>query len=96
MDYQLLTVKDVASILTIGTRSVLDLIRDGELAAVKINARTYRVTPKALEDFLAKNSTATQARTRQPSSGGIQGCNVAPQNYSTQWRAAVRSGSVPE
>lgn len=58
MDYQLLTVKDVASILTIGTRSVLDLIKEGELAAVKVNARTYRVTPKALEDFLAKNSTA--------------------------------------
>ena len=60
MDYQLLTVKDVASILTIGTRSVLDLIRDGELAAVKVNARTYRITPEALGDFLAKNSTAHQ------------------------------------
>ena len=60
MDYQLLTVKDVASILTIGTRSVLDLIRDGDLPAVKVNARTYRITPEALGDFLAKNSTAPQ------------------------------------
>ena len=53
--------------------------------------------PRAARAYTpAAPSAATQARTRQPSSGGIQGCNVAPQNYSAQWRAAVRSGSVPE
>lgn len=59
-EYKLLTVDDVADMLTIARRSVLALIRDGELEAVKINARSYRVTPEALESFVDSRRTSVE------------------------------------
>lgn len=48
-------VSKVADILAVSAQHVYELIRRGELAAIKIGARGIRVTRKSLEEFLNRN-----------------------------------------
>ena len=48
----LLNTREVAERLSVSTRQVWALIRSGDLAAVKLNARVYRVAESDLRAFI--------------------------------------------
>lgn len=48
----LLNTREVAERLSVSARQVWALIRSGDLAAVKLNARVYRVAESDLRDFI--------------------------------------------
>ena len=48
----LLNTREVAERLNVSTRQVWALIRSGDLAAVKLNARVYRVAESDLRAFI--------------------------------------------
>ena len=52
---QLLTPKQVSSILKISTSTVRRLYRDGELRYLRIGHRTVRLYRSDIEDYLTKN-----------------------------------------
>ena len=51
---KLLTIKEVADYLRVSERSVLRYIEAGRLKAIKVGY--WRVSEKALEDFIKRNS----------------------------------------
>lgn len=55
---RLLTIKEVAKYLRVSERSVLRYIEAGRLKAVKVGY--WRVSEKALEDFLKQNSNSNK------------------------------------
>ena len=58
MKDKLLTIKEVAKYLRVSERSVLRYIEAGRLKAVKVGY--WRVSEKALEDFIKRNSNKTE------------------------------------
>lgn len=58
MKDKLLTIKEVAKYLRVSERSVLRYIEAGRLKAVKVGY--WRVSEKALEDFIKQNSNKTK------------------------------------
>ena len=48
----LLNTREVAEYLSVSTRQVWALIRSGDLPAVKLNARVYRVAESDLRAFI--------------------------------------------
>ena len=45
---------DVANALGIGRSKAFALVKSGEIRAVKLSERSYRVTPAALQDYVAR------------------------------------------
>jgi excisionase family DNA binding protein len=56
MEKEYLTVEQVATTLQVHWQSVLNYIKRGELAAIRIG-RGYRISRVALEKFIAERST---------------------------------------
>ncbi len=56
MSKKLLTAEQVANILQVHHLTVLKLIKQGKLKAVKVG-RIYRITEAALDNFINKHST---------------------------------------
>ncbi|MBE7187830.1 helix-turn-helix domain-containing protein [Jatrophihabitans endophyticus] len=57
-----LTLADVAEVLNISTSQVYALVRNGELAAIKIGGRgQWRVERDRLEDYISRMYTQTSA-----------------------------------
>lgn len=60
MTNRFLTLSDVAELLNVAPAQVYTLVRNGELAAIKIGARgQWRVEDKALEDYISSLYAAT-------------------------------------
>ncbi len=51
---QLLTYKDVAAVLGVSDRTVYDMVRRGDLRAVRFR-RSVRIDPKDLEQFIERS-----------------------------------------
>lgn len=49
------TVKEVAAILRVNERTVLNLIAAGDLKATQVG-RQYRISQEALDDYIARHS----------------------------------------
>jgi len=60
MKDKLLTIKEVAKYLRVSERSVLRYIEAGRLKAIKVGY--WRVSEKALEDFIKRNSNSKKKR----------------------------------
>ena len=62
---KLLTTAEAAATLNCSRRLVTDLIAQGKLAAVRIGARTYRISAAALDAYItAQTKPATTAGVR--------------------------------
>ena len=57
----LLTTKEVAEILKVNIQTVRRYIRKGELPAIKITPRLYRVHRKDLEEFIKRRRVAEES-----------------------------------
>lgn len=72
----MLSVKQVAEILNVRPRAVKGFILSGQIPAVKLTGRLYRVDEKALDSFLVEHAVKPPAckdpRAHQPSSRGPQ------------------------
>lgn len=53
---QVYTVSEIAKLLKVKKGFVYELIRQGELEAIKLSQRRYRITEKQLEEFIKKHS----------------------------------------
>lgn len=49
------TVQEVAQLLRVNERTILNLIERGEIKAVQVGNR-YRISQEALDDYLARHS----------------------------------------
>lgn len=56
-DSRYLTTAEVAAELVVSTKTVIRLIEAGELPAVRVGPRLFRVKPEALADFIAERET---------------------------------------
>ena len=55
MDQMLLKIyPDIANALGVGRAKAYALVKGGEIKAVKLSERSYRVTPQALQEYVAK------------------------------------------
>lgn len=45
---------DVANALGVGRSKAFALVKGGEIKAVKLSERSYRVTPQALQEYVAR------------------------------------------
>ena len=64
MTERLLTVRDVASILGISEKEVLDLAEDGKLPAYKIGGVYLRFKPEHVQEAKQRISRSVQAKTK--------------------------------
>jgi len=63
---KLLTIKQAASILDVSPKKVGRLIKNGEIAVVKVGKR-HRITIRELQDFIERNSKpCLQESKKQP------------------------------
>lgn len=52
-----LSVADVAEVLCVSKMTVYRMVENGELPALKINKRTYRIQKEDLDAYIAANMT---------------------------------------
>lgn len=52
---------DVAERLGVGRAKAYQLIASGEIKAVKLSKKSFRVTPEALQEFVAKLETEAES-----------------------------------
>lgn len=52
-----LSVADVAEVLYVSKMTVYRMVENGELPALKINKRTYRIRQEDLDAYIAANMT---------------------------------------
>ena len=61
LDGELLTVPEVAAMLGIQRERAYNMVRDGEIPAIRLSPRRIRVRKSALNEWLASRESAAKA-----------------------------------
>ena len=66
MDGEYLTIDEVADKLGLSGATVRRMVRNQEIAAIKVGQRQYRIPARGLAEYLAANTTERKLATPKP------------------------------
>jgi excisionase family DNA binding protein len=94
----LLDSKEVATILSIGPKTVHKLVREKKLACVQVTARDRRFTPEQVQEYIRPQSTSVRVDKKAastvssgPRKGGAKSSGVSGTGLIKEMRSLCRS-----